>query len=234
MIPKETIERIYAAAKIEEVVSDYVTLRKRGANLIGLCPFHNEKTGSFTVSPSKGIYKCFGCGVSGHAVGFIMDIEQCSYVEALKQLGKKYHIEVEERELTAEEQQRQDNRESMFIVNDFANQWFQKQLWETQEGQAIGLGYFRERGLREDIIRKFQLGYSPEKGNPLAQALKAKGFKEEFITNNVDTKIGVGVVGKAKTEDSMTVSETESCFLSSPSAGNPSPSPDVFSKRKTT
>ena len=198
MIPKETIERIYAAAKIEEVVSDYVTLRKRGANLIGLCPFHNEKTGSFTVSPSKGIYKCFGCGVSGHAVGFIMDIEQCSYVEALKQLGKKYHIEVEERELTAEEQQRQDNRESMFIVNDFANQWFQKQLWETQEGQAIGLGYFRERGLREDIIRKFQLGYSPEKGNPLAQALKAKGFKEEFITNNVDTKIGVGVVGKSE------------------------------------
>ncbi len=198
MIPKETIERIYAAAKIEEVVSDYVTLRKRGANLIGLCPFHNEKTGSFTVSPSKGIYKCFGCGVSGHAVGFIMDIEQCSYVEALKQLGKKYHIEVEERELTAEEQQRQDNRESMFIVNDFANQWFQKQLWETQEGQAIGLGYFRERGLREDIIRKFQLGYSPEKGNPLAQALKAKGFKEEFITNNVDTKIGVGLVGKSE------------------------------------
>ena len=108
MIPRETIEKIYAAAKIEEVVSDYVTLRKRGANLIGLCPFHNEKTGSFTVSPSKGIYKCFGCGASGHAVQFIMDIEQCTFVEALKQLGKKYHIEVEERQLSAEEQQRQD------------------------------------------------------------------------------------------------------------------------------
>lgn len=198
MIPKETIERINAAAKIEEVVSDYVTLRKRGANLIGLCPFHHEKTGSFTVSPSKGIYKCFGCGVSGHALKFIMDIEQCSYVEAIKQLGKKYHIEVEERELTAEEQQRQDNRESMFVVNEFANEWFQKQLWETEEGRAIGLSYFIGRGLREDIIRKYQLGYSPEKGNPLAQALKKKGFKEEYITNNVDTKIGVGVVGKSE------------------------------------
>lgn len=198
MIPRETIEKIYAAAKIEEVVSDYVTLRKRGANLIGLCPFHNEKTGSFTVSPSKGIYKCFGCGASGHAVGFIMEIEQCSYVEALKQLGKKYHIEVEERELTAEEQQRQDNRESMFVVNDFANKWFQDQLWETQEGQAVGLSYFRERGLRDDIIRKYQLGYSPEKGNPLAKALKEKGFKEEYITNDVDTKMGVGVVGKSE------------------------------------
>ena len=198
MIPRETIEKIYAAAKIEEVVSDYVTLRKRGANLIGLCPFHNEKTGSFTVSPSKGIYKCFGCGASGHAVGFIMEIEQCSYVDALKQLGKKYHIEIEEREMTAEEQQRQDNRESMFIVNEFANKWFQDQLWETNEGQAIGLTYFRERGLRDDIIRKFQLGYSPEKGTPLAKVLQSKGFKEEFITNNVDTKIGVGVVGKSE------------------------------------
>lgn len=198
MIPRETIERIYAAAKIEEVVSDYVTLRKRGANLIGLCPFHNEKTGSFTVSPSKGIYKCFGCGASGHAVGFIMEIEQCSYVEALKQLGKKYHIEVEEKELTKEEQQRQDNRESMFVVNDFANKWFQNQLWDTPDGQAIGLKYFRERGLRDDIIRKYQLGYSPEKGNPLAAALKKNGFKEEFILNNVDTKIGVGVVGKSE------------------------------------
>jgi len=198
LIPREVIERIYAAAKIEEVVSDYVTLRKRGANLIGLCPFHNEKTGSFTVSPSKGIYKCFGCGVSGHAVGFIMAIEQCSYAEAIKQLGKKYHIEVPEREMTAEEQQRQDNRESMFVVNEFANKWFQDQLWETKEGQAIGLSYFRQRGLHDDIIRKYQLGYSPEHGNPLAKALQAKGFKEEFITNNVDTKIGVGVVGKSE------------------------------------
>jgi len=198
MIPREVIDKIHSAAKIEEVVSDYVTLRKRGANLIGLCPFHNEKTGSFTVSPSKGIYKCFGCGVSGNAVGFIMEMEQCSYVDALKQLGKKYHIEVPEREMTAEEQQRQDNRESMFVINDFANKWFQDQLWNTREGQAVGLGYFRERGLRDDIIRKYQLGFSPEKGSPLAAALKAKGFKEEFYVNNVDTKIGVGVCGKSE------------------------------------
>ena len=198
MIPKETIDRIFAAAKIEDVVSDYVTLKKRGANLIGLCPFHTEKTSSFTVSPSKGIYKCFGCGASGHALKFIMEIEQCTFVEAVKQLGRKYHIEVEEREMTAEEQQRQDNRESMFGVNDFANKGFQSQLGETPEGQAIGLGYFRERGLRDDIIRKFQLGYSPEKGNPLSKALQKQGFKEEFIVNNVDTKIGVGVVGKSE------------------------------------
>lgn len=198
MIPRDVIERIFAAAKIEEVVSDYVTLRKRGANLIGLCPFHNEKTGSFTVSPSKGIYKCFGCGVSGNAVGFVIAMEQCSFADAIKQLGKKYHIEVPERQMTAEEQQRQDDRESMFVVNDFANKWFQEQLWETKEGQAIGLSYFRERGLRDDIIRKYQLGYSPEKGSPLAAALKKKGFSERFILNDVDTKIGVGVVGKSE------------------------------------
>lgn len=198
MIPREVIDSIYAAAKIEEVVGDYVTLRRRGANLIGLCPFHNEKTGSFTVSPSKGIYKCFGCGKSGHAVGFIMDIEQCSYVDAIKQLGKKYHIDIPEREMTPEEQQRQDDRESMFVVNDFCNQWFQDQLWNTPEGQAIGLSYFRERGLRDDIIRKYQLGYSPEKGSPLMAALKQKGFQEKYIVNNADTKIGTGVCGKSE------------------------------------
>ncbi len=198
MIPRETIDRIFAAAKIEEVVSDYVTLKRRGANLIGLCPFHNEKTGSFTVSPSKGIYKCFGCGKSGHAVGFVMEIEQCSFADAVKQIAKKYHIEVEEREMTPEEQQRQDDRESMFVVNDFANKWFQEQLWNTDEGKAIGLSYFRERGLREDTIKKFQLGYSPEKGNPLAKALKAKGFTDKYLVNDVETKIGTGVVGKAE------------------------------------
>lgn len=198
MIPRETIDRVFAAAKIEEVVGDYVTLHRRGANLIGLCPFHNEKTGSFTVSPSKGIYKCFGCGKSGHAIGFVMEIEQCSFVEAVKQVGRKYHIEVQERELSAEEQQRQDDRESMFVVNDFCNRWFQSQLWDTPDGQAIGLSYFRERGLRDDIIRKFQLGYSPEKGSPLAQALKQQGFVEKYIVNNPDTKIGTGICGKSE------------------------------------
>ena len=143
-------------------------------------------------------YKCFGCGKSGHAVGFVMEIEQCGFADAVKQIAKKYHIEVEEREMTTEERQRQDDRESMFVVNDFANKWFQDQLWNTQEGQAIGLSYFRERGLREDTIKKFQLGYSPEKGNPLAKALKTKGFKEKYIINDVDTHIGTGVCGKSE------------------------------------
>ena len=124
MIPKETINRIYEAAKIEEVVGRYVTLKKKGANLLGLCPFHNEKTGSFTVSPSKGIYKCFGCSKAGGPVQFIMEIEQCSYVEAIKTLAQMYHITIEERELTQEEKQKQDDRESMFVVNDFANKLF--------------------------------------------------------------------------------------------------------------
>ncbi len=197
-IPKETIDRVFEAAKIEEVVSDYVSIKKHGANLIGLCPFHNEKTGSFTVSPSKGIYKCFGCGKAGHAVDFIMEIEQCSFSDAVKQLAKKYHIEIEERELTAEEQQMQDDRESMFVVNDVANRWFQDQLWSTQEGQAIGLSYFRERGLREDTIHKFQLGYSPEKGNQLTQYLIKQGYKEQYIANNVDTKLGTGLSGQGE------------------------------------
>ena len=200
MIPRETIDRVFAAARIEDVVSDYVSLKRRGANLIGLCPFHNEKTGSFTVSPSKGIYKCFGCGKSGHAVGFVMEIEQCGFADAVKQIAKKYHIEVEEREMTPEEQQRQDDRESMFVVNEFANKWFQDQLWDTDEGKAIGLSYFRERGLREDTIRKFQLGYSPERGNPLVKALKNKGFAEKYIVNNPETNIGTGVCGKSDDE----------------------------------
>ncbi len=185
-------------ARIEEVVGDYVTLHKRGANLIGLCPFHTEKTGSFTVSPSKGIYKCFGCGKSGHAIGFVMEIEKCSYPEAVKQVARKYHIEIEERQLTEQEQQRQDDRESMSAVNEFCNKWFQKQLKETEEGQAIGLAYFHERGLRDDAIEAFQLGYSPEKGNQLAIALKKHGFTEKYILNDPDTKIGVGVCGRSE------------------------------------
>ncbi len=203
MIPRETIDRIYEAAKIEDIVGDYVKLHKRGANLIGLCPFHNEKTGSFTVSPSKGIYKCFGCGASGHAVKFVQEIEQCSYADALKQVAKRYHIEVEERQLTPEEQQRQDNRESMFAVNEFANTWFQQQLWDTEEGRAVGLGYFHERGLTDDIIRKYQLGYSPEKGSPLAKALKKQGFRDEYILNDVDTKVGTGICGRGQQDDRL-------------------------------
>ena len=192
MIPRETIERIFDAAKIEDVVGSYVTLKKRGANLLGLCPFHHEKTGSFTVSPSKGIFKCFGCGKAGNAVGFVMEIEQCSYVEAIRQLAQRYHIQIEEREMTQEEKQRQDDRESMFVVNEFANKWFQSQLHETNEGIAVGMAYLRQRGIREDIIRKFQLGYSPEKARLWEEAKKA-GYQDIYLVNDVDTQIGTGV-----------------------------------------
>lgn len=199
MIPRETIDRIFAAAHIEDVVGDYVSLKKRGANLIGLCPFHDEKTGSFTVSPSKGIFKCFGCGKAGHAVGFVMEIEQCSYIEAIRQLAKKYHIEIEERELTAEEKQKQDDRESMFIVNDFANKWFHDQLWNTPEGTSVAMSYLRQRGLREDIIRKFQIGYSPEKA-ALWEVAKKKGFQEKYLVNDSENPpyLGTGVCGKSE------------------------------------
>ena len=181
------------------MVGDYVSLKKRGANLIGLYPFHDEKTGSFTVSPSKGIFKCFGCGKAGHAVGFVMEIEQCSYVEAIRQLAKKYHIEIEERELTAEEKQKQDDRESMFIVNSFANKWFQEQLWETPEGNAVAMSYLRQRGLREDIIRKFQIGYSPEKA-ALWEVAKKKGFQEKYLVNDSENPpyLGTGICGKSE------------------------------------
>ena len=192
MIPRETIDRIFEAAKVEDVVGSYVSLKKRGANLLGLCPFHHEKTGSFTVSPSKGIYKCFGCGKAGNAVGFIMEIEQCSYIEAIKQLAQRYHITIEERELTQEEKQRQDDRESMFVVNDFANKWFQSQLFDTQEGTAVGMAYLRQRGIREDIIRKFQLGYSPERAKLWEEAKKA-GYQDTYLVNNPDNQIGTGV-----------------------------------------
>lgn len=196
MIPPQTIDKIFSAAKIEEVVQDYVPLKRRGANLIGLCPFHSERTGSFTVSPSKGIFKCFGCGESGNAVGFVMKIDNCSYADALRTLAKKYHIEIEERELTPEEQQHQDDREAMYAVNEWANKWFQDQLWNTEEGQTIGLKYFRERGLQDVTIRKFGLGYSPNKGNALTDAAHKAGYIDKYLTNDVDTLIGTGVCGK--------------------------------------
>jgi len=196
MIPPQTIDKIFSAAKIEEVVQDYVPLKKRGANLIGLCPFHSERTGSFTVSPSKGIFKCFGCGESGNAVGFVMKIENCSYSDALRTLAKKYHIEIEERELTPEEQQHQDDREAMFAVNEWANKWFQQQLWDTQEGQAVGLAYFRERGMQDTTIRKFGLGFSPNKGSALTDAAHKAGYIDKYLTNDPDTLIGCGVCGK--------------------------------------
>lgn len=181
MIDPLTVSRIMDAARIEEVVSDYVTLRRRGANLIGLCPFHDEKTGSFTVSPAKGIFKCFGCGKGGNAVHFIMEYEQVSYYEALKLLAKKYNIEVQERELTDEEKNAQNDRESMFMLNDFARKFFMEQLYGTEEGQNVGMAYFRERGFRDDMIRKFQLGYCPERRDAFSKAALGAGYKTLYL-----------------------------------------------------
>ena len=181
MIDQATIDRILDAAQIVEVVSDFVTLRKRGVNYVGLCPFHNEKTPSFSVSPSKGLCKCFSCGKGGNAVHFIMEHEQMSYPEALRYLAKKYNIEIKERELTNEEKEGQSNRESMFIVNNFARDYFQNILKNHVDGRSIGLAYFRQRGFRDDIIDKFQLGFSTEGRDALAQEALRKGFKQEFL-----------------------------------------------------
>lgn len=181
MIDQATIDRILDAAQIVEVVSDFVTLRKRGVNYVGLCPFHNEKTPSFSVSPSKGLCKCFSCGKGGNAVHFIMEHEQMSYPEALRYLAKKYNIEIKERELTNEEKEVQSNRESMFIINNFARDYFQNILKNHIDGRSIGLAYFRQRGFRDDIIDKFQLGFSTEGRDALAQEALRKGFKQEFL-----------------------------------------------------
>ena len=181
MIDRATVDRIMDAAQIVDVVSDFVTLRKTGVNYKGLCPFHDDRTPSFVVSPSKGLCKCFACGKGGNAVHFIMEHEQLSYPDALRYLARKYNIEIKERELTEEEKQAQDERESMFVVNEWACQFFQDQLYNTVDGRAIGMTYFRSRGFRDDIIKKFQLGYSPSQRDACAREAKAKGYKEEFL-----------------------------------------------------
>src|SRR5665647_2046993 len=181
MIDQPTIDRITDAAQIQDVVSGYVTLKKRGVNLLGLCPFHNEKTPSFTVSPGKGIFKCFGCGKGGNAVHFIMGHEQISYYEALKFLAKKYNIEVQERELSPEEMAVRNDRESMFLVNEFAQKHFSHTLHHHIDGKAIGLSYFRERGFRDDIVQKFQLGYSLDQRDAFTQAALKAGYNKEFL-----------------------------------------------------
>lgn len=181
MIDQATIDRIMDAAQIVDVVSEFVTLRKRGVNYIGLCPFHNEKTPSFSVSPSKGVCKCFSCGKGGNVVHFIMEHEQLSYYEALKWLARKYNIEVKERELTDEEKQAQNLRESLFVVNQFACNYFQDILHNSLDGQRIGMTYLRGRGFRDDIIRKFQLGYCTDSRDAFAQTALKKGFKEDFL-----------------------------------------------------
>lgn len=181
MIDQATIDRILDAAQIVDVVSDFVTLRKRGVNYVGLCPFHNEKTPSFSVSPAKGLCKCFSCGKGGNAVHFIMEHEQLSYPEALRYLAKKYGIEIKERELTEDEKSAQNERESLFIVNNFARDYFCDILHNHADGRSIGMAYFRSRGLRDDIIAKFQLGYCTESRDALAQEALRKGYRKEYL-----------------------------------------------------
>ena len=181
MIDQATIDRIMDAAQITDVVSDFVTLRKRGVNYVGLCPFHDDKTPSFYVSPSKGLCKCFACGKGGNAVHFIMEHEQLTYPEALRYLARKYGIEIKERELSNEEKQAQSERESLFVVNLFARDYFQNILHNHVDGRSIGMAYFHSRGFRDDIIEKFQLGYCTDSHDAFAQEALKKGYKKEFL-----------------------------------------------------
>ena len=182
MIKKETAEEIKNAARIEEIVGEFVSLKRRGTNLLGLCPFHNEKTPSFTVNPARGIYKCFGCGASGDATRFIMDHEKYSYPEALRYLAGKYNIHIEETESTEEEKQEERERESLFAVNSFAAKHFTDRLWNSDEGKSIGLSYFRNRGFTDAIIEKFQLGYSPQKWDDFTAEALNQGYKLSYLT----------------------------------------------------
>lgn len=181
MIDRATIDKILDAAQITDVVSEFVTLKKKGVNYVGLCPFHDDKTPSFYVSPSKGLCKCFACGKGGNAVHFIMEHEQMSYPEALRWLAKKYHIEIKERELSNEEKEAQSTRESMFVINEFARDYFQNILYNHIDGKSIGMTYFRQRGIRDDIVKKFQLGYSTSAKDGLAQEAIRKGYKKEYL-----------------------------------------------------
>ena len=184
MIPKETIDKIFEAARIEEVVSGFVQLKKRGANFIGHCPFHDEKTPSFTVSASKGIYKCFGCGKGGNSVSFVMEHEHYSYPEALKYLAEKYSIEVAEKELTPEQNIRANDRDSLYVISSFANKFFQQQLWEREEGKIVGLSYYKERGFTEETIKKFQLGYSPKQKDALSKEAIKSSFQQKYLEDS--------------------------------------------------
>ena len=183
MIDQATIDRILDAAQIVDVVSDFVTLRKRGVNYVGLCPFHDDRTPSFSVSPARNICKCFACGKGGNPVHFIMEHEQITYLEALKYLAKKYGIEVKERELSNEERQAQNDRESAFIVNQFARDYYHDILLNNPDGRSIGLAYFRSRGFRDDIIEKFQLGYALQQRDAFPKTAIAKGYNEKFLTS---------------------------------------------------
>jgi DNA primase len=181
MIDHQTIEKIVDIANIVDVIGDFVTLRRRGVNFIARCPFHDEKTPSFTVSPAKGLFKCFGCGKAGNVVSFVMEHERLTYVEAIKYLGRKYGIEIQEKERSAEETVRNNDRESMLVVSSFASSFFSYTLNNTDEGRAVGLSYFNERGFSKHIIDRFQLGYSPAKRTAFSEAAVKAGYKEEFL-----------------------------------------------------
>ena len=182
MIPKETIDKIFEAAIIEDVVGSYLAdLKKKGTNYWACCPFHNEKTPSFSVSPTKGIYKCFGCGEGGNSVNFVMKLGGFSYPEALRELAKKYNIEVEEEQLSPEQIDRENKRDGIYVISSYANKFFQNQLWETEEGKLIGISYFKQRGFSEEIIKKFQLGYSPKLKNALTQQAINDSYQQEFL-----------------------------------------------------
>ena len=188
MIPRETINQIIETARIEDVVSEFVTLRKRGSNLIGVCPFHKEKTPSFNVNPARNIFKCFGCGKAGDSVRFIMEHEHYSFQEALRYLAKKYGIKIEEREQTPEELAAQNERERMFNINSFAQEYFSNTMMTSDEGQSVGLAYFHERGFRDAIINKFQLGYCPNSGSAFTEYAMQHGYDKDLL-------IKVGLTG---------------------------------------
>jgi len=184
MIPKDTIQTIIETARVEEVVGEFVNLRKRGVNMIGLCPFHNEKTPSFTVSPAKGIYKCFGCGKAGNSVNFVMEHEHYTYPEALKFIAGKYNIEIEEEEQTPEQIQELNEKESLYAVSTFAQKFFTNQLFNTEEGKSVGLSYFKSRDLREHTIEQFQLGYSPDSWDAFSNYALDNGYKKEYLVKS--------------------------------------------------
>jgi len=181
LIKQEVIDKVLETARIEEVVGDFVDLKKRGTSLIGNCPFHHEKTPSFHVSVSKGIYKCFGCGVGGDSLKFVMELEKFSYPEAIRYLADKYSIQIEEVERSPAQLAAQDKRESLYVLSAWAGKFFAEQLWKTEMGQVIGLNYFKERGYTEDIIKKFELGYSPEEWTALVDKAQVAGFHPDYL-----------------------------------------------------
>ena len=181
MITPQTIEQIKSRIDIIDIISDYVKLKKRGSNYLGLCPFHNEKTPSFTVSPSKELYKCFGCGKSGNAITFLMDHDKLSYVESLKWLAARYNIEIEETETSPEQKILAQTADSLYIINNYAKDFFENTLWNNDEGKEIALSYLKERGFRDETIKKFQLGYNPTEKNLLTQSLITHQFNKELL-----------------------------------------------------